>query len=80
MPNPLYQQLVGQQAPVFQNPIQKVNYILQTLTNPAAFVRQQFPDVPENISNNPQAILQYLQQTRGITNQQIQNLIGRFSR
>lgn len=65
-------------APMFNNPIQKVNYILQTLRNPAAFVKQQFPDIPDNIMNNPQQILGYLQQTRGIDNGQLQQILGQY--
>ena len=81
MPNPLYQQLTGQQQGMtFANPMQKVNYILNAMTNPAQFVRQQFPDIPAEIANNPLQVLQYIQQTRGISNQQIQQLIGRFCR
>lgn len=49
----------------FQNPSQRVNYIMQAMSNPVAFVQEQFPDVPENIRNNPNDILNYLQQTRG---------------
>ena len=56
----------------FANPAQKVMYILQAMTNPAQFVKQTFPDIPEQIQNDPNQILQYLRQTRGITDQQIQ--------
>lgn len=56
----------------FMNPMQKATYILQAMQNPAQFVKQQFPDIPDQIMNNPTQILQYLQQTRGISNQQIQ--------
>lgn len=70
------QQPIQQTGMQFQNPIQKAQYILQTLTNPAAFVKQQFPDVPDNIVNNPNQVLAYLQQTRGISNQQIQQLMN----
>ena len=76
MPNPLYQMLQGgvsqSGAPSFQNPVQKMQYILQAMTNPAAFVKQHFPDIPAGIQNDPRQILGYLQQTRGISNQQIQ--------
>lgn len=72
----LVQQPIQQTGMQFQNPIQKAQYILQTLTNPAAFVKQQFPDVPDNIANNPNQVLAYLQQTRGISNQQIQQLMN----
>jgi hypothetical protein len=55
---------------------QKVNQLMQTLQNPAAFVKQQFPDIPDNIMNDPNQILQYLQQTRNISNEQLQQLTG----
>lgn len=58
----------------FTNPAQKAAYIMQAMTDPAAFVKQQFPDIPDNISNDPKAILSYLQQTRGINNQQIEQI------
>ena len=82
--NPLYQQLLAGampqsgRGPVFNNPLQKANYILQTLRNPAAFVKQQFPDVPDSMMNDPQQILGYIQQTRGIDNNQIQQILGQF--
>lgn len=81
--NPLYEQMMSKASPQgmsstpqFANPIQKANYIMQAMTNPAAFVRQALPDIPAQIQNNPNQILQYLQQTRHISNQQIQNLLN----
>ena len=89
--NPFYQMMVRQQMPqmpqiqpqsgmVFQNPIQKANYILNTLTNPSAFVREQFPDVPSDIANDPNRVLQYIQQTRNISNEQLNQIMNRFPR
>ena len=85
--NPLYQMLQGGQQPQpqsqnaqFQNPMQRMNYILQAMKNPAAFVRQQFPDIPQNIQNDPNQILRYLQQTRGISDQQIQQISSMYGR
>lgn len=49
----------------FQNPIQQMQYIMNAMRNPVVFVSEQFPDVPENIRNNPDAVLNYLSQTRG---------------
>lgn len=76
MANPLAQQILGQMmggkqsgGMPFQNPVQKVQYILQAMTNPAAFVRQQFPDVPEDIQNDPNKVFEYLQRTRGQVSQ-----------
>ena len=58
----------------FANPMQKMQYILQAMQNPAAFVRQRFPDIPEQIQNNPAQIMNYLRQTRGISDQQMQQV------
>jgi len=91
--NPLYEMLRGQQvqqptpmqpsmsgAPQFANPMQKMQYILQAMRNPAAFVKQHIPDIPDAIQNDPNQILQYLQQTRGITNEQIQQIAQQIPR
>lgn len=88
--NPLYQSLMGCGMPMqqqtgfsgmrFQNPLQKMQYIMQAMQNPVAFVRQAIPDIPQEISNNPNQILQYLQQTRGISNEQIQQIAGQIPR
>lgn len=67
MPNPLFNMI---------NAYQKVNQIMQSMQNPAAFVKQQFPDIPDNILNDPNQILHYLQQTRNISNEQIQQMMG----
>ena len=40
--------------------------------NPAAFMKQRFPDIPDEIMYDPNRVMQYLQKTRGITDQQIQ--------
>lgn len=90
--NPLYQQLMGisnpQNSPVgnfsgaiqFQNPMQKMAYIMQAMTNPAAFVKQKFPDIPDSIANDPNQILQFLKQTRGITDAQVQTVANQIPR
>lgn len=67
MPNPLFNMIFA---------YQKVNQIMQSMQNPAAFVKQQFPDIPDNILNDPNQILHYLQQTRNISNEQIQQMTG----
>ena len=83
--NPLYQQLMGgmpQQAmrstPMFQNPMQKMAYMMRAMQNPAAFVKNAFPDIPNEIQNDPIQILGYLQRTRGITDQDIKNVTQQF--
>jgi hypothetical protein len=75
-------QMQPQQKPVyetarFQNPVQRYQFIMNAMANPANFVKEQYPDVPENIRNNPAAILNYLQQTRGrMFTQQMQQVAG----
>lgn len=67
LPNPLLNMMGA---------FQRANQIMQTIQNPAAFVKQQFPDVPDGIINDPNQVLQYLQQTRNISNEQLQSIIG----
>lgn len=67
--NPLYQQ--------FMMP-QRMTAMMQAMQNPAAFVRQQFPDIPAEIANDPNQILRYLQQTRGIPDARIQQLMTQY--
>ena len=81
--NPLYQSLMGNGLPInnsvgFNSPFEKMNMIFQAMKNPAQFVRNSIPDLPENISHDPQKILNYLQQTRGISNEQINTLLNQF--
>lgn len=85
--NPLYNQLMGgqntQQVPQVSapmNPLQRIGQIMQAMRNPAAFVKQAIPDLPDNIANDPNQILQYLKQTRGVTDQQIQQITGQMPR
>jgi hypothetical protein len=94
--NPLYQMLTGQgqqapmqqqmpQAPMmsgmrFQNPLQKMNYIMQAMQNPAAFVKQHIPNLPDQIANDPNQILQYMQQNMGVTQQDIMNAQSQIPR
>lgn len=70
MSNPLY----NMYAQPVMNPMQKMNMFMQAISNPAAFVRQKFPDIPNEISNNPMQIMQYLQQSRGISDSQMQQI------
>ena len=76
--NPLYQSIMSgrmpQGRPVAQTPMQKMQQAMQAMSNPAAFVKRMFPDIPDSIMNNPNLIMQYLQQTRGITPMDIQNV------
>lgn len=77
--NPLYQQIMGRGvsqggAPSSgpMNPMQKMFAVMQAMQNPAAYLKQRFPDIPDQIQNNPGQILSYLQKTRGISDQQVQ--------
>ena len=82
MPNPLYQQIFGggvpvnapsPQVPVRSNPMQFMANFMKAMMNPAAFVKQYFPDIPQEIQNDPNQVFNYLQQTRPqVSNQQIQ--------
>lgn len=83
----LYQMLNGNiqpmatmqpRMPQAPNMFQMMGQIAQAMQNPAAFIMQRFPDIPADIQNNPERILAYLQQTRGITNQQIQQTCNNF--
>lgn len=82
--NPLFQQLTGgMQQPTqmptnAMNPLQRINFIRQAMANPAMIIKQRFPDIPDQIMNDPNQILLYLQKTRGITNQDIQQLTSQY--
>lgn len=83
--NPLYNMMYGNSGmpvsqPMFQNPIQKANYIMQAMTNPAAFVRQVIPNLPPEISYDPNQILQWMQQNGMVTQQDIQNAMSQMPR
>lgn len=83
--NSWYERITGQQAPrytasVFQNPIQKAMYIMQAMRNPAAFVKEQFPDIPDGIANDPIQVRNYIQKTRGISDQQLQQIMNQYPR
>jgi len=75
MANPLYQSLMMPAQSWANNPvqnlIQQAGQVYQTMQNPQAFVSQYFPFVPENIRNDPNMIMNYMQQTGRITPQQI---------
>lgn len=73
MMNNWYNRIMGQPSQsgpkntgaAFQNPIQQAQYIANAMRNPVAFVKEQFPDVPDSIANDSNAVLNYLSQTRG---------------
>ena len=92
--NPLYQQLMGSRMPQpaqapqmsggirFQNPMQKMQYFLQAMRNPAAFVKQNLPGVPEQAYSDPTGnqVLQYMMNNMGVTQQDIQNAANQAPR
>lgn len=79
--NPLYKQLMGAggavgqpMAPQPMNPMQRMQAVMNAMRDPAAFLKQKFPDIPDGILNDPNQIMSYLQQTRGISSQDIQRV------
>lgn len=56
------------------NPFQKAQMVMQAMTNPAAFMKRMYPDIPNEIMNDPNRVMQYMQQTRGITQNDIANV------
>lgn len=59
----------------FANPVQKANFIRQAMMNPAAFVKQYLPGIPEQAFQDPtgNAVLQYMVNNMGVTQADIQN-------
>lgn len=62
------------------NPMQRMQMVMQAMNNPYQFLKQKFPDIPDEYANNPNAIMQYLQQTRNIPDQAIQQVAGQIPR
>lgn len=61
-------------------PQNRMNQVMQAMRNPVQVVMQAFPDIPAYMQNNPDQILQYLQQTRNISNEQIQGIMNQIPR
>ena len=84
MSNPWYDKINGQrfmpQAQPMQqmpmNPMAMMGQISQAMRNPQSYAMQAFQDVPREMWNNPEQALQYIMQTRGLTQADIQNMIG----
>ena len=77
-PQPMQQPMMSGMR--FANPMQKMSYIMQAMQNPAAFVRQNLPGIPQEISNDPNRILQFMQQNMGVTQQDIMNAQSQIPR
>lgn len=63
MANPLYQSMQGQQ-PNFASALQSIKQ------NPMQFLMQRKFNIPQNISNDPNAIIQHLMNTGQVSQQQ----------
>ena len=81
--NPLYNMMMSgimnsgnAVSPQSMNPFQKMQAVMQAMQNPFGYLKQRFPDIPDSMQNNPNQIFQYLQQTRNISNNQIQNTLN----
>jgi len=63
-----------------QNILQRARQIASGFQNPQQFVRQYFPDVPADVSGDPEQIIGWLQQTGRVNPQMVQmarQLMGR---
>lgn len=87
MSNPWYDKVNGrgsvvpapfqQQTPMApMNPMGLMNQISQAMQNPQSYAMQAFRDVPQELWNYPANALQYIMQTRGLTQADVQNMIG----
>lgn len=69
-----------QQAQQPMNMFQMMGEFVKAMQNPSAYVCNKFPDIPEDMRNDPDRILSYLQKTRNISDEQLQqtynNVIG----
>lgn len=84
MSNPWYDKINGrrfmpQAQPMRQtpmNPMAVMGQLSQAMQNPQFYAMQAFKDVPRDLWNNPSQALQYIMQTRGLTQGDIQSMIG----
>lgn len=57
---------------IMQNIMNRANMMMKQLQNPQQMVRQMMPGIPEEIQNDPNKIISWMQQNGKITEQQIQ--------
>lgn len=84
MNNPWYDRINGQgvamqtqySQPVAQGPLQFASEIANAMRNPMTYAMNAFRDVPRELWNDPAKALAYIQQTRGLSQADIQNLIN----
>lgn len=67
-------QVIQQQNPA--NPAVMMGQIVQAMRNPSVYAMQAFSDVPKEMWNDPERALQYIMQTRGLTQADIQNMVS----
>jgi hypothetical protein len=60
------------------NVAQRIGIAIQAMRNPAAFARQQFPDVPDQYANDPGQFLNYIMQTRNISQEQVNQVSAQY--
>ena len=82
--NELYTAYMGNpmNRPLPQQPMnlmQRMNQVMQAMRNPIPVIMQAFPDIPAYMQNSPEQMLQYLKQTRHISDQQIQDIFNQTS-
>ena len=59
--------------PLFsQNVLARASQMMQSMTNPQQLIQQFLPGVPAEIRNDPNQIINWLQQTGKVSPQQIQ--------
>lgn len=85
----MYRRGQPQQAPVQevplpaqrppQSPAEKMQAVMQAMQNPFGYLHQVFPDIPASMANNPMQIMQYLQRTRNISQQDIRSTANQIS-
>lgn len=81
MNNPWYDRINGPGMAMpsqssHQGPFQIAGEIANAMRNPMAYAMNAFRDVPQEMWNNPAQALAYIQQTRGLSQADIQNLIS----
>lgn len=77
------QQLQKPQVPVnYRNPFRMMQSFALAMQNPVAFVKQNLPEIPEHVFNDPtgNSVLQYMMQNLGVTQQDIQNVSNQIPR
>lgn len=84
MNNPWYDRINGLGAPMqtpypqqpAQGPLQVAGELAYAMRNPMAYAMNAFKDVPREMWSDPSKALAYIQQTRGLSQADIQNLIN----